>query len=147
MRRGLRRFGGFTLALLAFSCSATGAGKLSIDNAWIRTPPPGMRMLAGYALLHNAGDASVAVTAAASADFGSASLHESSARDGVERMRPVDRVEIAAGASVTLAPGGMHLMLMQPRRELKAGDRVAVRLRTAEGMDVEADFVVRDDAP
>lgn len=135
------------LALLALSSGAVAAGQLRISDAWIRTPPPSMRMLAGYAVLHNDGDTSVVVTAASSADFGSVSLHESSAHDGVERMRSIDRLQIAAGASIALAPGGKHLMLMQPQRELKAGDRVAVRLRTTEDKEVVAEFTVRDDAP
>lgn len=135
------------LVLLAL-CSAAGAsGALSISEAWIRTPPPGMGMLAGYALLHNDGDQAIAVTSAGSADFASASLHESSETNGVARMRALDRFEVPAHASVALKPGGMHLMLMQPRRELKAGDRVVVRVHTAEGREIAADFVVRDDAP
>ena len=136
------------LVLLAWCSSVAGASaQLSVGDAWIRTPPPGMRMLAGYAVLHNGGDQAVAVTAAGSAEFASASLHESSESNGVARMRALDRVEVPAHASVALKPGGMHLMLMQPRRELKAGDRVAVRLQTSDGREVAVDFVVRDDVP
>lgn len=134
--------------VLLVLCGAAGAsGSLSISAAWIRTPPPGMRMLAGYAVLHNNGDQAIAVTGAASADFSGVSLHESSESNGVARMRALDRVDVPALGSLALKPGGMHLMLMQPRRDLKAGDRVAVRLQTADGREIAADFVVRDDAP
>lgn len=135
------------LALLALCRVAGATGQLSVGEAWIRTPPPGMRMLAGYAVLHNDSDQAVAVTAASSAEFASASLHESSESNGVERMRALDRIDVPAHGSTALKPGGMHLMLMQPQRELKAGDRAVVHLKTADGRDIVADFVVRDGAP
>ena len=135
------------LALFAWSGMAFASGQLSIRDAWIRTPPPGARMLAGYAVLRNGGEQSIAVTGADSTDFASASLHESSETNGVERMRALERVDVGPQREVALKPGGMHLMLMQPRRELKAGDRVVLHLQTADGQGGVADFVVRDDAP
>jgi copper(I)-binding protein len=47
---------------------------------------------------------------------------------GVMRMRPLERVELPAGKTVKLAPGGMHLMLEELRQPLKAGDRLPLVL-------------------
>ncbi len=126
---------------------AGAAGKLMVVHAWIRTAPPGAMMLAGYAVLRNVGDAPVTVTGAESADFGSVSLHQSVEENGVERMRPLGKLEIAPGASVDFTPGGRHFMLMQPKRDLKPGDSVKIHISTEAGGGVTADFPVRDAAP
>ena len=57
-------------------------------------------------------------------------------------MRPVRELPIAAGATAVMAPGGMHLMLMQPRRALRDGDRVAIRFTLADGRAVDGQFRV-----
>jgi copper(I)-binding protein len=135
-------------ALLPSLCvPAQAAGRLESAQAWIRAAPPGAMMLAGYAELRNAGDAEVTVVGADSEAFGSVSLHESSEENGVERMRPLDRLRIAPGATVRLAPRGRHLMLMQPKRALKAGDTAMIRIATEPASAVSAGFIVRDDAP
>lgn len=126
---------------------ASAAGKLVVEGGWIRTSPPGAMMLAGYASLRNAGDAPLSVTGAYSVDFGSVSLHQSIEENGVERMRPLGSVVIAPGASAMFAPGGKHLMLMQPARELKSGDRVKIHISIETGDGATADFVVRDAVP
>ncbi len=136
----------FGLLLAAGISDAFAAGHLVIERAWIRTAPPGAMMLAGYASLRNDGDAPVTVAGADSADFGAVSLHESVEEGGVARMRALDRIEIKPGASILFAPGGKHLMLMRPKRELKVGSSVKIQLDTLTG-GVAADFVVRDAAP
>jgi hypothetical protein len=132
----------------ALSCgSAHAAGRLEIDQAWIRSAPPGAMMLAGYAVLRNSGDAPLTVVGATSADFGDVSLHQSVEENGVEHMRPLGPVSIAAGASVALAPGGKHLMLMRPRHALTTGDSAEIRITTQSGDSAVARFQVRDAAP
>jgi periplasmic copper chaperone A len=127
--------------------AALAAGSLEIDQAWIRSAPPGAMMLAGYAILRNSGAAPLTVTGAQSADFGGVSLHQSVEENGVERMRPLGRLSIAPGTSATFAPGGRHLMLMRPVRELKPGDVVKIHIAVEPGEGTSADFTVRDSAP
>jgi copper(I)-binding protein len=126
---------------------ASAAGKLLVEHAWIRTAVPGATMLAGYVTLRNAGDAPLSVTAADSQDFGNVSLHQSVEENGIEHMRPLGRVDIAAGASVEFAPGGRHFMLMRPTHELKSGDKVKIHISTETGDGAVGEFSVRDDAP
>jgi len=135
--------------LLALACAlnAHAAGRLVIENAWIPIPPPGVSMLAGYATLRNAGDAPLAITGAQSESFADVSLHYSFERDGLSRMRPVDELDVQAGSYRVLEPGGYHLMLMQPKRELKAGDKVKIHISTNSAEGADAEFVVRDLAP
>ena len=56
-------------------------------------------------------------------------LHESYAtEDGLRGMREVDALDVAAGETVRLAPGGTHVMLMNLARELAPGDTLDLEL-------------------
>ena len=135
------------LTLLFAAPAAMAAGRLVVEHAWIRTAPPSALMLAGYATLRNDGDAPVTVSGADSADFADVQLHQTFSEDGVERMRPTGKIEIAPGKSVEFAPGGRHFMLVRPKRELAAGARVKIHLSTTAGDGSMAEFVVADSAP
>jgi copper(I)-binding protein len=123
------------------------AGRLVVEQAWIRTAPPGAMMLAGYASLRNEGDKPLTLTGADSVEFASVSMHQSIMENGVERMRPLDRIDIAPGARVEFAPGGKHFMLMRPAHELKSGEKVKIHIATDAGDGVIGEFSVRDEAP
>ena len=133
-------------ALLAFSATTARAGDCVplVESAWIRLPPMAMPMMAGFATVRNPCDAAVAVVAASSPAFGSVELHETRRVDGVSRMRHVASLQVPAGGSVALAPGGLHLMLMQPRQSPALGDSVDIELELADGRRVRAAFQVRE---
>ena len=138
---------GLLLALASLANPAGAAGKLKVESAWIRTPPPDAVALAGYAMLRNSGDAPVIVHGASSPDFGAVSIHETTESDGIQRMRALDTVDIAPDASVLFAPGGKHLMLMRPSRSLSSGAKVRIHFETNDSNGVDASFIVGDDAP
>jgi copper(I)-binding protein len=58
-----------------------------------------------------------------------AEVHESAEKDGVATMRAVENLEIPAGGSVELKPGGYHLMLMDLKAPLKKGDMIMLQLK------------------
>jgi len=103
-------------------------------------------MAAGYATIRNGCKVAVTVVAADSRAFDDVSLHESTRVDGVSRMRAVERLPIAAGATVELKPGGLHLMLMQSVDTLTAGMVLPLRLSLADGRKVEGMLQVREAA-
>ena len=74
-------------------------------------------------------------------------LHRSVIANGVSTMRPAGDQVIPAGGMLRIAPGGLHLMLMQPKRELKIGDTVRFRLRFADGSALDVEAKVRAEAP
>lgn len=121
------------LLLLAVPVAPALATSLTAEHAWLRSPPPGATMLAGYARLTNSGNEPLRIVGARSVAFGDVQLHETIEQEGVSRMRPVEQLTIAPGQTVELQPGGLHLMLMQPRRKLGLGDSVLVDLLTADG--------------
>jgi len=62
-------------------------------------------------------------------DAGAAEVHESMQQDGMAHMMPRTELRIPAGDVVTMAPGGLHVMLIDLRRALVIGDSVRLRLR------------------
>ena len=135
----------FLLAVLQ-PAAAFAAGRLVVENAWIRTAPPAAPMRAGYATLRNAGDAPLQIRAARSASFGDVSLHATQIENGVARMRELDGLSLAPGESAVLEPGGKHLMLMQPRGELQPGAKVVLTFEIDNGSSTDAEFSVREAA-
>ena len=126
--------------------TAPACAGLEVRDAWIREAPPGAGMTAGYAQLLNRGSATLRIDGATSGFFGDASLHRTTLVNGSYVMEPVPVLEIPAGASVLLAPNGLHLMLMQPSRPLRAGERVPVSFSCGQNR-TGIDFTVRADIP
>src|SRR3546814_1185644 len=125
------------LAGCAVECSPV------VEGGWVRKPPADLPMLAAYARIANPCKHEVVVVSAASDDFADVTLHATTVEDGISRMRPVAELPIAAGTTAVMAPGGMHLMLMQPTRALRGGDRVAIRFTLADGRQVRGQFAVK----
>ena len=62
-------------------------------------------------------------------------------------MRDPGVLEIKSGASLKFEAGGLHIMLMQPLRPLKEGDKAGVRLVLADGRRVFSEFPIQKQAP
>lgn len=137
----------FALALAVGAVPALAAGKLEIHDAWIRSAPPSSMMLAGYATLHNTGDAPITISTVKAEGFADTSLHETVLVGDVSQMRSLEKFSIAPGQSVEFVPGGKHIMLMQPTKSLQPGDHVTITFGVVGGGDQSADFVIRDAAP
>lgn len=86
---------------------------------------------AGYLVLTNSGGSDVVLTKAASPACGMLMLHQSKDDSGMAMMMDVQNVTIPAHGSVTFAPGGYHLMCMQP--SMKTGDKIPVTLTFQDG--------------
>lgn len=137
----------FGLCVSATSAVAAEPACVTLREGWVRLPPGAMPMAAGYGRIHNGCRSAVVVVGAGSKAFGDVSLHETTLVDGVSRMRAVERLPIAAGGSVALAPGGLHLMLMQPEIALKEGAQLPLRLSLEDGRKVDGSLQVRRTAP
>ena len=105
--------------------------------------PPGSPGTAGYLRVVNAGDTAVVITGASSDIAGRAEIHETVERDGMLRMAPLPRLELAPGAQAMLEPGGRHLMLMDLASMPGEGDTVQVCLQLAAGGERCADAEVK----
>lgn len=78
---------------------------------------------------------------------GAAELHETTRdRDGVASMAPIDKVEIAPGASAAFEPGGAHVMLIGLNAPIAPGDQVEITLQIEGGEAVTIEATARDAA-
>lgn len=118
-----------------------------IQQAWIRSAPPGAKTLAGYLVFKNPCKTAVKIVDVESRDFGMPMIHRTVIENGVSKMRDPGVLEIKTGASLKFEAGGLHLMLMQPLRTLKEGDKAGVRLVLADGRKVYSEFPVQREAP
>jgi copper(I)-binding protein len=114
-----------------------------VRDGWVRMPPGDMPMMAGFGRIENRCPTPATIVSASSPAFGDTSLHETRIVDGVSRMRAVPDLRIAPDDAAVLKPGGLHLMLMQPRAPLKAGSRVAIEFRLQDGRTLLGEFEVR----
>lgn len=114
---------------------------VTVVDAWARPADQGANT-AVYLTLENAAapDTVTAVTTDASE---SASVHETTQRDGMMHMQAVAAVAVPAGDRLVFAPLGRHIMLMRLRRPLAAGDSVSLMLSLASGARVPVTAVVR----
>ena len=135
--------------LLAVAASQTAARECApaMKEGWVRLPPAAMPMMAGFGRIANPCPTPVVVVSASSPAFGEVSLHETRIVDGVSRMRAVEQLRIAPDGVATFKPGGMHLMLMQPRAQLKEGSKVVVIFKLQDGRELLSELVVRKPVP
>ena len=102
---------------------------LSFSDMQIRATAPGMKTSAAYLEITNNGALDDRLIAAQAAIAQRAEIHSMEMDGGVMRMRAVDGgLMIAAGDSVTLAPGGLHIMLMGLTANLPAGSQHEITL-------------------
>ncbi|MEB3299280.1 MAG: copper chaperone PCu(A)C [Candidatus Sericytochromatia bacterium] len=119
------------------------SGTLQIQDVWIREAPPQAPVLAGYGVILGGGKPDRLLRVEAD-EFARVELHEMvPATAGMARMRQLSQLEIPLGATCSLDPGGSHLMLFSPRRQLVAGNFVRMRWYFAEAGLVKVRAKVR----
>jgi len=131
--------------LLVAQTAPPAAAELVISQPWVREAPPAAPVMAGYMNIRNGTGDAVSVIAVSSPAFASAELHRTVLEDGIARMVPMGRLEIAAGESVALEPGGIHLMLFDPVQALQEGDSVTLVIHRADGVCTTVQAPVRRD--
>ena len=133
--RGLAAgFLGLALSLVgqAALADAPSAAGLEIEDALVRAVPPVSTTTAAFMVLRNSGDQDLAVVDASSPAAEVTELHNHVDVDGVMQMRQVPDIAVPAGGSTELAPGGLHLMLIDLVAPLREGEEVEITL-TLEG--------------
>ena len=119
------------------------AGDLRIGHPWSRATPPGAKVGGGYLKIENKGSTPDRLVAASLERAGRVEIHEMSIAEGIMRMRELPMgVEIPAGGSVELKPGGLHVMFMDLKSPLKQGDRLMGTLIFERAGAVAVEFAV-----
>lgn len=134
-------FAAFPLSALAQDSA------VSVSDPYARAVPAGQPNSAAFMTLSNRSDTSHALVSAASPAANTVELHTHVNEGGMMRMRKVERIEIPAGQTVVLAPGGLHIMLIGLKQALEPGDSVALDLSFDDGSKAKVQAPVRQIAP
>ena len=122
--------------------SVTRAGPLVISDAWTRPTAAGMPMGVAYFVVGNDGNAADTIVAASTPAAARVEFHQTTLADGMARMRPLAEITVPAKGKVEVAPGGIHLMLVDLAAPLAAGTRVPLFLQFRNAGRVEIRLAV-----
>ncbi len=138
--------------LTAFALTLTGLSAVAADIMVVKPQAfatrEGQPNAAAFVEIHNHGksaDRLKAVKFPASV-VGRGELHSMSHQDGKMVMREMKDVELPAGGTIKMAPGGDHLMLIGLKRALKAGETIDATLVFEKAGEVKVSIPVVDRA-
>ena len=120
------------------------AGALVIEAPWSRATPGGAKTAGGYLKITNNGTAPDRLLRGTFAVAGSGQVHEMSMQGTVMKMRELDDgLEIKPGQTVELKPGGYHMMFMDLKEPLKAGQTIKGTLVFEKAGSVDVEYAVQ----
>jgi periplasmic copper chaperone A len=128
-----RTAAGALFAVIAFTAPAFAhevkVGALEITNLWTRATPPKAPTGAGYMTITNKSSEADTLIAVSTPAAEKGELHIMEVKDGIMTMHPVEGgIKIPANGSVTLAPGGYHLMFINLKQPFENGGKLPVTL-------------------
>ncbi|MGK5051571.1 copper chaperone PCu(A)C [Janthinobacterium sp. RB2P8] len=119
-------------ALTVLSFSAAAQTSVKISDPWVRATVPQQK--ATGAFMQITAPKAMRLLEVRSPVAGVAEIHEMSMTDNMMRMRQIKELALPAGKAVELKPGGYHVMLLDLKGQVKAGDKIALTL-VVEGED------------
>ncbi|MDI2595162.1 copper chaperone PCu(A)C [Pseudomonas sp. N3-W] len=121
-RRIKQAFLGLSLLGLAYQVSA----QTQVDDAWVRATVAGQQATGAFMTLTASSDSKLLSVQSPVAK--TVQIHQSSMKNDVMSMQPVDSVALPAGKAVTLDPHGYHVMLIDLSAQVKEGTTVPLTL-------------------
>lgn len=134
------------VALVAALCSAPSlADRVKVDNPWTRATAPGQPVAGAFMDL--TAEADMTLVGASSPAAKTVELHTMSMDKGVMVMRPMKKIDLPKGKTVSLKPGGLHIMLIGLNAPLSADQKTQVTLvlrdQKGKASEVAVDVPVR----
>jgi periplasmic copper chaperone A len=118
-------------------------GAIEIEHPWARATPKGATVGAGYMTISNKGAEADRLVGGSVAFARRFEIHSMITEQGVMKMREVkDGLEIKAGETVQLKPGGYHVMFVDLKEPLAQGDHVKVTLTFAKAGTIDVEYPV-----
>ena len=155
-------------AALVAGCSS-GGGSIKVTGSWARASSATTAAGAAYLTIQNTGSSADALVGVSTPAAGTAEVHETFVMgsatppaslgaamgspmpspsglggSGMMGMRPIARLEVPAGGTIELKPGSYHIMLMELKAELKAGDTIELTLKFEKAGEIIVKAQVRD---
>ena len=115
-------------------------GSIKIEHAWARASSGATG--AAYVTIENIGSADDRLIAATAAVAAKAELHLGASENGVMKMHPVAAIDVQAKGRAVLKPGGLHIMLIDLKQPLKAGDSFPLTLTFEKAGKIETKVTI-----
>lgn len=119
-----------------FALAANAVSATEIASPWVRPTAPGAKVGGAFMTLLGGKEADRVVSASSPAAE-AVELHTHIMEGGIAKMRPVPAIDLPAGGRVELKPGGLHLMLINLKAPLKAGESIPLKLRFEKAGEIE----------
>ena len=119
------------------------ASKVTVSNAWVRALPGNA---AGYFTMRNDANEAVSLTGIRTNVCGMAMLHKTTSGGGMASMSDVKSVALSPHETVRFAPGGYHVMCMDPTAAVKPGQSVTMMFEFSDRSDLPVVFAVKNAA-
>lgn len=120
--------------------AAAACAQVSVEQPWARATVASQKSSGVFMNLKATGDARLVGVSTPVA--GVAEVHEMRMDGDVMRMRAIEALPLPAGQTVALKPGGYHVMLMDLKQPLKAGDRLPLTLRIVDAQGKQQDVAL-----
>lgn len=136
------------LAMVALTISnpalaQSAAEIVMVDDPYVRAMPPGQPNSGAFMAFVNRDSAAHAVVGASSPAAAVVELHTHTHENGMMKMRRIDQIDIPAHATTVLKPGGLHVMLIGLKHDLKVGASVGITLDFEDGSHTTLEAPVR----
>jgi copper(I)-binding protein len=137
MKVGMQLGLAMMLAMGAGTAHDYQVGELKIAHPWTRATPPAAKMGGVFLSLNNLSKDADTLLKVESTVADAAELHQMQMVDGVMKMRSLPTLDIPARGELKLAPGGLHIMLVNLKQPLKEGEKIPLKLTFAKAGVVE----------
>lgn len=127
--------------------SLSAQAEVVITDPYARAVPPGQLNSAAFMTVRNTGSDNLAITSAQSNASNVVELHTHSNDNGVMRMRQIEKIDLPAGKTISLQPGGLHVMLIDLKQDLVAGSQVNLTLNFSDGSSQDLSVPVKKVMP
>lgn len=118
-------------AVGVLATQSASAANISVTDAWARATMPGQKVSGAYMQIRS--DADARLISASSPAVPRVEIHEMKMDGDVMRMREVEAIELPKGKTVSLEPGGFHIMLMNLPKPIAAGEVIPLVLTVESG--------------
>ena len=132
-----------TLLLVSAAVAEGVADRVLVNDPYVRAVPPVVKTSAAFMQLQNSDQTEHFLVSASTPAAAAVELHTHTMDEGVMRMRRVAHVHLPPNETVSLQPGGLHIMLFDLVAPLNPGDRVPLTLTFRDGSSKEISAEVR----
>lgn len=131
------------LALSAMLLSSAALAEVMVESPYARAVPPGQPNSAAFMTLNSS--EAVSLIGGSSSAAKVVELHTHLHENGVMRMRRIDRIDVPANGEVMLKPGGLHVMLIGLKEQLKPEQMIDLTLNFSDGSSQSLQIPVKSE--